>query len=76
MRKLLEQALVDKDAPQVKSRRPRKDKKQGVAPTCPKGSGQLAEEKDAKQEMDSEAESKLESLSDSDSEVGKGTGGQ
>jgi len=76
MKKLLEQALVGKDAPKAKSGRPRKDKKRGGALTGRKESGWLAEEKKAKQETDSEAESELESLSDSDSEAGKGKGGQ
>jgi hypothetical protein len=76
MKKLLEQALVGKDAPKAKSGRPRKDKKRGGALTGRKESGRLAEEKEAKQETDSEAESELESLSDSDSEAGKGKGGQ
>jgi len=76
MKKLLEQALVGKDAPKAKSGRPRKDKKRGGAPTGRKKSGRLAEEKVAKQEMDSEAESELESLSDSDSEAGNVQGGQ
>jgi hypothetical protein len=76
MKKLLEQALVGKDAPKAKSGRPRKDKKRGGALTGRKESGRLAQEKEAKQETDSEAESELESLSDSDSEAGKGKGGQ
>jgi len=76
MKKLLDQALVGKDAPKAKSGRPRKDKKWGGALIGRKESGQLAEEKEAKQETDSEAESKLESLADSDSEAGKGKGGQ
>jgi len=70
MKKLLEQALVGKDAPNAKSGCQRKDKKRGGALTRRKESGRLAEEKEAKQETDSEAESELESLSDSDSEVG------
>ena len=68
--------MVGKDAPKAKSGRPRKDKKWGGALTSRKESGQLAEEKEDKQETDSEAESKLESLSDSDSEAGKSKGGQ
>jgi hypothetical protein len=76
MKKLLEQALVSKDAPKAKSGRPRKDKKKGGAPTSRKESGRLAEEKEVKQESDSEAESELESLSDSDAETGKVKGGQ
>jgi hypothetical protein len=76
MKKLLEQALVSKEAPKPKSGRPRKDKKKGGAPTGRKESGRLAEEKEVKQETDSEAESELESLSDSDYEAGKVTGGQ
>jgi len=76
MKKLLEQALVGKDAPKAKFGRPCKDKKRGGALTGRKESGRLAEEKEAKQETDSEAESELESLSDSDSEAGKGKGGQ
>jgi hypothetical protein len=76
MKKLLQQALVGKDAPKDKAGRPRKDKKLGGALTGRMESGQLAEKKQAKQETDSEAESELESLSDSDSEAGKGKGGQ
>jgi hypothetical protein len=76
MKKLLEQALVGKDAPKAKSGRPHKGKKRGGALTGRNDIGQLAEEKEMKQEMDSEAESELESLSDSDSEAGKGKGGQ
>jgi len=72
MMKLLEQALVSKDAPEIKSGCPCKDKKRGGAPPSRKESGRHAEEKHAKQETDSEAESKLGSLSDSDSEAGKG----
>jgi len=76
MKTLLEQALVNNDAPKDKSGRPCEDKKQGGALTGRKESGRLAEEKEAKQETDSEAESELESLSDLDSEAGKGKGGQ
>jgi len=76
MNKLIEQALVGKDAPKAKSGRPWKDKKRGGALTGRKESGWLAEEMEAEQETDSEAESELESLSDSDSEAGKGKGGQ
>jgi hypothetical protein len=76
MKKLLEQALVGKDAPKAKSGCPHKDKKRGGAPTGRKESGQLTEDKKAKQETDSEAESELESLSDADSKAGKGKGGQ
>jgi len=76
MKKLLEQALVGKDAPKAKSGRPRRDIQLGGALTGWKESGRLEEEKESKQETDSEAESELESLSDSDSEAGKGKGGQ
>jgi len=76
MKKLLDQALVGKDAPTAKFGRPRKDKNWGGALTGRKESGRLAELKEAKQEMDSEAESELESLSDSDCEAGKGKGCQ
>jgi len=76
LNKLLEQALVGKDAPKAKSGRPHKDIKRGGALTGRKESGSLAEEKEAKQETDSEAERELESLSDSHSEAGKGKGGQ
>jgi len=76
MNKLLEQASVGKDAPKANSGCPHKDKKQGGALTGGKESGRLAQEKEAKQEMDSEVWSKLESLSDLDSEAGKGKGGQ
>jgi len=76
MKKLLEQALVGKDAPKAKSGRPHKHTKKRGAVTGRKESGWLADEKEAKQETDNEAESELESLSDSDSEAGKGKGGQ
>jgi hypothetical protein len=76
MKKLLEQALVGKDAPKAKSGHPRKDKKQGGALTGRKKSWRLAEEKEAKQETDGDAENELESFSDWDSEAGKGKGGQ
>jgi len=76
MKKLLEQALVGRDAAKAKSGRPRKDKKRGGALTSRQEHRRLAEEKEAKQETDSEAESELESLSDSDSEAGKGKHGQ
>jgi hypothetical protein len=76
MKKLLEQALVNRDAPKAKSGRLHKDMKKGCAPTGRKESGWLAEEKDDKQETDSEMESELENLSNSDSEVGKVKGGQ
>jgi len=76
MNKLLEQALVGKDAPRAKSGRPNMDNQKGSALTGRKESVQLAENTQAKQETDSAAESKLESLSDSDSEVGKGKAGQ
>jgi len=39
-------------------------------------SGRLAAENEATQDTDSEAQSKLDSLSDSDSEVGTGKAGQ
>jgi len=57
MKKLLEQALVSKDAPKAKSGPPREDQKRGGALTGRKDSGRLTEEKKAKQETDSEAES-------------------
>jgi len=57
MTKLLEQALISKDTPKAKSGRPCEDKKRAGAPTGRKESGQLAEEKETKQETDSEAES-------------------
>jgi len=70
MKKLLEQALVGKDAPNAMSGCPGKVTKWGGALTSTKESGRLAEEKEAKLETDSEAENDLESLSNSDSEVG------
>jgi len=76
MKKLLEQAFVGNDAPIANSACPHKDKKRGGAPTSQKDSGQLIEETEASQETDSEAESKLESLSDLDSGAGKGKGSQ
>jgi len=75
MNMLLEQAVVGKDAPKAKSGRPHKDKKRGGALTGRKDSGRLAEEKEAKQGTESEVESELDSLSDSDSEAGNGKGG-
>jgi len=76
MNKILEQSLVGKDAPKAKSGRPRTDKTRGGAPTGRKESRLLGEEKEAKQKTDSKAESQLVSLSDSDSEAGKGEGGE
>jgi len=76
MQKLLEQALICKDARKAKTGRPCNDKKRGGAPTGSKESGQLAEEKEVEHEMDGEAESELESLTDSDSDAGQGKGGQ
>jgi hypothetical protein len=76
MNTLLEHALVGKDAPTGKSECPCRDKKRGGALTGRKESGRLAENNEAKQEMESKAESELERLSDSDSEAGKGKGGQ
>jgi len=76
MKKLLEQALVGQDAPKAKSGRPHNDEKWGGGLTRRKESGRLADEKEAKQETDSEAKSELESLSDSASDPGKGKGGQ
>ena len=76
MKKLLKQALVGKDAPKAKSGRPHEDKEWGGALTSRMESGQFAEEWEAKQETDSEAESELEILTDSDSEAGKIKGGQ
>jgi len=71
MKKLLEQALVGKATLNAKPGRPCKDKTNEGARTGWKDPGWLAKEKEAKQEIDSEAESKLESLSDLDSEAGK-----
>jgi len=76
MKKPLEQALVSKDRPKAKSGHPSEDKKQGGALTSRKESGQLAEEKEDKKEMNSEAESELESLSDSDPKAGNGNRGE
>jgi len=76
MKKLLQQALVGNDAPKAKSGHLCKDERRGGALTGRKKSGRLAREKEAKQETDSEAESTLDSLSDWDSEAGKGKGGQ
>ena len=50
--------------------------KKGGAPTSRKECGRLAKQKEAMDVMDSEAESQLESLRDSDSEVGKAKGDQ
>jgi len=49
MKKLLEQALVGKEAPKAKSGHPREDQKLGGALTGTKESGRIAEEKEAKQ---------------------------
>jgi len=76
MKKLLEHAVVGKDAPRARSGSPRKDKKRGGALTSRKESGRLPEEMEAKQETNSEAESELDSLSDWDCAAGKGKGGQ
>jgi rubrerythrin len=76
MKKLLEQALVNKDVTKAKNGRTHKDKKKGGAPTGRKKSGRLAKEKEVKQEIDSEVESELENHSHCDSEVGKVRGGQ
>jgi hypothetical protein len=71
MKKLLKQALVSKDVMKAKYGCLCMDRKKSGAPTGQKESGQLVKEKQVKQEMHSEAESELENLSDSDSEVGK-----
>jgi hypothetical protein len=76
MKQLLEQALVSKDIKKARNGHLRKDKKKGGAPTGQKESGRLAKEKNVKQETDSEAESKLESLSDSHFEAGIVKGGE
>jgi hypothetical protein len=76
MKKLLKQAVVGKDTPKAKLGRPGKDKKRGGALTGRKESGRLDEEKEAKQETQSVAESELERLSDSDSVAGNGNGSQ
>jgi len=76
IKKLLKQALVGRDTPNAKSGRPLTDKERGGALTGRKESGWLVEQKEAKQETDSEAESEMERLSDSDSDAGNVTGGQ
>jgi hypothetical protein len=76
MKKLLEQALVNQDAPKAESGLQCKNMKTGGAPTGYKQSCWLAEEKEVQQEIDSDTESELENLSDSDSEVGTVKGGQ
>jgi len=76
MTKLLEQALASEYAPKAKSGHPWRVRKRGGALTGKKESGRLVEEKEAKQETDSEAESELESLSDQDCEAGRGNGGK
>ena len=70
MMKLLEQASVGKDSPKAQPGCPHKDKKRGGAPTGRKESGQLTKVKEAEQQTNCEEGSKLESLSDSDSEAG------
>jgi len=50
--------------------------KRGGAPTGRNASGQLAEETDAKQEMDSQVERELKNLLYSDSEAADGKRGQ
>ena len=62
MKKLLEQALVGKDAQKVKSGCPPQDKKKRGVPAGRKESGWLAEKNEAIQETDSEVESELEIL--------------
>jgi hypothetical protein len=64
MKKLLEQALVDKDAPKAKCGLTPKNKKRGGLLTSRKESWRSAEQKVAKQEAESEMESELESHSD------------
>jgi len=76
MKKLFKQTWVGKDAPNGKSGHPCNNEIRGGAPTGRKESGELAEETQSKQEMDSKVESKLDSLSDLDSEAGKGKGDQ
>jgi len=76
MNMLLGQALVGKDAPKAKSAHPCKGRKRGGALTGKKESGRHAEENEVEQETDSEVQSQLEILWDSDSEAGNGKGGQ
>jgi hypothetical protein len=73
---LLEQDLACKDAPKGNPGPPHKPQNWASALAGRNLSRQLAEEKEAKQETDSEAESGLKSLLDSDSERGTGKGGQ
>jgi len=75
MKKLLNQALVSKDATIAKSGCQCKDRKRAGAPTGWKENAQLVIGEEAKQKTNSEAESELETLSSSDSEAGNGKGG-
>jgi hypothetical protein len=76
MKKLLKQALFNKDAPTPKSGHLHRNKKKGCVLTGRKERGWLAEEKEVKQEINSETESEFENPSESDSEMGKVKGGQ
>jgi len=76
MKKLLKQTLVSKDAQIAKSGCPCKDNKEGGAPTGQTLSGWLAQVNKAKQQIDSEAERELGSLSELACDAGQGKGGQ
>jgi len=76
IKKLLDQALVCKDASIVKSGCQHKDKTNGGAPTGQKESRRLAEEEETKHEIDSEAECELKTLADLDFGAGYSNEGQ
>jgi len=75
MKRLFKQALVSNDAQKANPGCPCKDNKQEGTPTSQEASGQLAQQTQSKQKMDSEVESEL-SFPDSDSEMEKGNAGQ
>jgi len=75
MKKLFKLVLVSKDAQKANSGYPCKDNKKRGTTTSQEASGQLAQQTQSRQKMDSEVESEL-SLPDSDSEMEKGNAGQ
>ena len=76
MKKLLQHALIGKDAQKAKSGYVRKEKNTWGVPTGQTVSEPPPKEQQVKQVIDSEGQRELESLSESDSEAGKGEGGQ
>jgi hypothetical protein len=76
MKKLLKQGLINKDTSKDQSGYLHKDMKKEGVPTGYQESGWIADEYQVKQETDSERESELNNLSDSDSEAEKVKGVQ